>query len=67
MMAPFSAKKKSNKTFPKSDMREDEGELEKLKKNNRSPVETSTAEKYAKEKGFAKYMECSAKNQKVVS
>merc|ERR1719323_723226 len=48
----------------KSDLREDEEELEKLKKNNRSPVAASTAQRYAKEKGFKKYMECSAKNQK---
>jgi len=48
----------------KSDLREDVGELEKLRKNNRSPVGASTAQKYAKENGFAKYMECSAKNQK---
>ena len=65
MMASF-ATKKSNKPFPKSDLREDEAELEKLKKNNRSPVAASTATKYAKDKGFKKYMECSAKNQKVV-
>jgi len=48
----------------KSDLREDEAELEKLKKNNRSPVAAATAQRYAKEKGFTKYMECSAKNQK---
>jgi len=41
-------------------------ELAKLKKNNRSPVAAATAQKYAKEKGFKKYMECSAKNQKVI-
>ena len=39
--------------------------MAKLKKNNRSPVAVATAQKYAKEKGFKKYMECSAKNQKV--
>ena len=47
-------------------MREDEKALEQLKKNNRSPVGAATAQKYAKDKGFKKYMECSAKNQKVM-
>merc|ERR1712210_299756 len=45
-------------------LREDEQALEQLKKNNRSPVGAATAQKYAKDKGFKKYMECSAKNQK---
>jgi len=48
----------------KSDLRDDEAELDKLKKNNRSPVAAATAQRYAKENGFTKYMECSAKNQK---
>ena len=52
--------------FPKSDLREDEAELDKLKRNNRAPVPASTAQEYAKEKGFQKYMECSAKNREVI-
>ena len=49
----------------KSDLRDDESELGKLKGMNKSPVTAATAEKYAKDNGFKAYMECSAKNQKV--
>ena len=49
----------------KSDLRDDECELGKLKGMNKSPVTAATAEKYAKDNGFKAYMECSAKNQKV--
>ena len=37
-----------------------------IKKNKRSQVATSTAEKYAKKKGLKKYVECSAKNGEVI-
>ena len=62
----FKYKSKFNKIFPKSDLRVDESELDKLKRNNRSPVPASTAQEYAREKGFQKYMECSAKNREVI-
>ena len=52
--------------LPKSDLRDDEEELEKLKRSQKSPIAAATAQKYAKEKGFKTYMECSAKNQKVI-
>ena len=37
-----------------------------MKRSQKSPIAAATAQKYAKERGLKAYMECSAKNQKVV-